>query len=161
MTPPVELWRPSLVASQPIFLDHAPVLWRHPAQQSVWQLAAASLRGFRRTLGDRGFTEIQTPKIVSGSTESGATVFAVDYFGKRAFLAQSPQFCKQMMVGGALAQRGEATAPYDSYLAIFRHVMPPHGGFAIGLERWTAQLVEAKNIRRTTRFPRDLHRIGP
>ena len=75
------------------------MLWRHPVQQAVWQLAAASLRGFRRVLDGKGFTEIQTPKIVGTSTESGANVFALDYFGKRGYLAQSPQFYKQMLVG--------------------------------------------------------------
>jgi nondiscriminating aspartyl-tRNA synthetase len=47
----------------------------------------------------RGFTEIQTPKIVASATESGSNVFAVDYFGQPAYLAQSPQFYKQIMVG--------------------------------------------------------------
>ncbi len=331
-TPPVELWRPSLNASLPTLLDHAPVLWRHPAQQAIWRLAAASLSGFRRTLDDRGFTEIQTPKLVGGSTESGANVFTVDYFGRPAYLAQSPQFYKQMMVGvfervyetgpafraephdtvrhlaeyvsldaemgfigdhrdvvamlrdvlagmvasirttaadavdltgarlpavpadiplihfrdalalvdadpdepdlspeherqigrwaserhgsdfvvvegyparkrpfythpqpddprwtnsfdvlfrglelvtggqrlheyaayeKALAERGESTQDYETYLQTFRHGMPPHGGFALGLERWVARLVEADNIRSTTLFPRDLHRLTP
>jgi len=57
--------------------------------------------------------------------------------------------------------RGEATAAHESYLQTFRHGMPPHGGFAIGLERWTARLIEADNIRRATLFPRDLHRLTP
>jgi nondiscriminating aspartyl-tRNA synthetase len=39
--------------------------------------------------------------------------------------------------------------------------MPPHGGFAIGLERWVARLVGAANIREVTLFPRDLHRLSP
>ncbi|WP_219416578.1 aspartate--tRNA(Asn) ligase [Pseudonocardia nigra] len=330
--PPVELWRPALAAGLPALLDHAPITWRHPAQAAVWRLAAASLRGFRHTLDERGFTEIQTPKLVGGSTESGATVFTVDYFGRPAYLAQSPQFYKQIMVGvfervyevgpvfraephdtarhlaeyvsldvelgfiddhrdvlavlrevlagmleairtdvpdavapagarlpevperipvihfrdalalvgahpdepdlapeherrigrwaleehgsdfvaveghparkrpfytspqpddprwtnsfdllfrglelvtggqrlheyadyaQALADRGEATGPYEPYLQAFRHGMPPHGGFALGLERWTARLVGADNIRRTTLFPRDLHRLTP
>ena len=329
-TPPVELWRPSLGASLPTLLDHAPVLWRHRTQQALWRLAAASVRGFRRVLDAQGFTEIQTPKLVASSTESGANVFAVDYFGHPAYLAQSPQFYKQIMVGvfervyetgpvfraephdtvrhlaeyvsldaelgfitdhrdvlsvlrdaiagmvseirvsageeaelvaarlpqvpeeipivhfrealrlvgahpeepdlapeherhlgqwakekfesdfvavegypakkrpfytypqpddpywtnsfdlifrglelvtggqrlheyadyqHALAQRAEPTQPYESYLQTFRHGMPPHGGFAIGLERWTARLVETNNIRRATLFPRDLHRL--
>ena len=46
-----------------------------------------------------GFTEILTPKVVAAATESGANVFPIDWFGRRAFLAQSPQFYKQMMVG--------------------------------------------------------------
>src|SRR5919204_514228 len=45
------------------------------------------------------FVEIQTPKIVASATESGANVFAIDYFGTPAYLAQSPQLYKQIMVG--------------------------------------------------------------
>jgi nondiscriminating aspartyl-tRNA synthetase len=47
------------------------------------------------------------------------------------------------------------------YLDAFRYAMPPHGGFAIGLERWTARLVGAANIRQVTTFPRDLKRLAP
>ena len=61
----------------------------------------------------------------------------------------------------ALARRGEDAAPYASYLDVFAHGMPPHGGFAIGLERWTARLTGAANIRQVTMFPRDLHRLSP
>ncbi len=331
-TPPIELWRPKLNVALPTLLDHAAVAWRHPAQQAVWRLAAASMRGFRNALDSRGFTEIKTPKLVGSSTESGANVFTVDYFGRTAYLAQSPQFYKQTMVGvfervyeigpvfraephdtvrhlaeyvsmdseigfisdhrdvlavlrdalagmvdsirttaadalaltgarlpdvpadipvvhfrealaitgapadepdlapeherllgrwaleqhgsdflavegypaakrpfythpqpddpsctnsfdllfrglelvtggqrlhqyddyvAALASRGETTEAYAWYLEAFRHGMPPHGGFAIGLERWTARLLEVDNIRRTTLFPRDLHRLNP
>lgn len=39
--------------------------------------------------------------------------------------------------------------------------MPPHGGFAIGLERWVARLVEAANVREVNLFPRDLNRLAP
>src|SRR5262249_8282042 len=55
--------------------------------------------GFRNTLAADGYTEVQTPKLVESATESGANVFAVDYFDRKAFLAQSPQFYKQMCVG--------------------------------------------------------------
>ena len=98
-TPPVELWRPALTAALPTLLDHAAVTWRHPAQKARWEVAAASLRGFRATLDAAGFTEICTPKLVGTATESGANVFPVDYFGRPAYLAQSPQFYKQQMVG--------------------------------------------------------------
>ncbi len=330
-TPPVELWRPSLGASLPTLLDHAPVLWRHPAQRARWEVAAASLRGFRTTLDGLGFTEVTTPKIVGTATESGSSVFEVDWFGETAYLAQSPQFYKQQLVGvfervyevgpvfraephdtvrhlaeyrsldvelgfvrdhrdvlavlrevlagmvaaiageesaveragarlpvvpdevpvihfadalalvgapadepdlapehervlgewalaehgsdfvavegypmakrpfythpqpgderwsnsfdllfrglelvtggqrlhrpsdyeQAIRARGEDPATYDSYLQAFRHGMPPHGGFAIGLERWVARLVGAANVREVTLFPRDLHRLTP
>lgn len=51
------------------------MLWRHPAQRARWELAAASLRGFRATLDGLGFTEVTTPKLVESATESGADVF--------------------------------------------------------------------------------------
>ena len=57
------------------------------------------MAGFRTALDELGFTEIQTPKIVATATECGANVFALDYFGRPAYLAQSPQFYKQTMVG--------------------------------------------------------------
>lgn len=46
-------------------------------------------------------------------------------------------------------------------MAVFAAGMPPHGGFAMGLERWTARLTGADNVRRVTLFPRDLHRLSP
>ncbi len=61
----------------------------------------------------------------------------------------------------ALATRGLDPAPFAGYVQAFKYGMPPHGGFAIGLERWVARLVEAVNIRETTLFPRDLHRLTP
>jgi nondiscriminating aspartyl-tRNA synthetase len=333
-TPPFELWRPQLGATLPTMLDHAPIAWRHPAQRVKWELAAAALRGFRSTLDSAGFTEIQTPKFVESATESGSEVFEVDYFGRPAYLAQSPQFYKQQLVGvfervyevgpvfraephdtvrhlaeyvsldvelgfiedhrdvlavfreviagmltaagpvaeragialpgvpaeipvihfaealalvgapadepdlapeheralgawaleqygsdflavegypmrkrpfythpwsrqarptgategsnsfdvlfrglelvtggqrlhryadyvTAITARGEDPATYASYLQAFAHGMPPHGGFAIGLERFVARLVEAANIREVTLFPRDLNRLAP
>jgi nondiscriminating aspartyl-tRNA synthetase len=332
VTPPVELWRPTPQATLPTLLDHAATTWRHPRRQAIWQLAAASLYGFRTTLLDAGFVEVQTPKVVGTATESGANVFGVDWFGAPAYLAQSPQFYKQTLVGvfervfevgpvfraephdtvrhlaeyvsldaefgfiddhrdvlrvllhaiggmldaiaarageavqrldltsptvpehvpvlhfrdalelvgadpdepdlspeheraigrwaadrhdsdfvavegypmvkrpfythpdpadrrwsnsfdllfrgvelvtggqrlhrhadylRALAERRESPEAYAGYLEAFAHGMPPHGGFAIGLERWTARLVGADNVRETTLFPRDLHRLTP
>jgi nondiscriminating aspartyl-tRNA synthetase len=336
-TPPIQLQRPVLLEQLPTSLDNAPVALRHPRRRATFQVAAGSVFGFRSALEENGFTEIQTPKIVGTATESGATVFRVDYFGRPAFLAQSPQFYKQVMVGvfervfevgpvfraephdttrhiaeyvsldaelgfiedhrtvmavlreavagmlsgvrrraaralelldlslpevpsvipvvhfsdaqlmiekatgekvvgepdlapaherwlgewaaaehgsefvfvvgypmvkrpfythpdpdrpgfsnsfdllfrgvelvtggqrlhryedylAALAARGESPQPYESYLQAFRYGMPPHGGFAIGLERWVAQLTGASNIRETTLFPRDLNRVAP
>jgi nondiscriminating aspartyl-tRNA synthetase len=61
----------------------------------------------------------------------------------------------------ALEERGYPYAPYASYVEAFRRGIPPHGGFAIGLERWVGRLVEAPNIREVTLFPRDLHRLAP
>ncbi len=312
--PPVELRRPELKESLPTLLDYAPVAWRHPGEREKLRLAARSVAGFRTALDRLGFTEIHTPKIVASATEGGANVFAVDYFGRRAYLAQSPQFYKQTMVGvfervyetgpvfraephetsrhlaeyvsldaelgfvgdhfdvmrvvrEAVAGMVEATEadvavpdeipwlhfadtgvedvdlapederrlgewarsehgsdfvfvtgypmakrpfythpepgrpeysnsfdllfrgleivtggqrlhryedyvsaldarlldpePFDGYLQAFRYGMPPHGGFALGLERWVARLVGAQNVRETTLFPRDRSRLTP
>jgi nondiscriminating aspartyl-tRNA synthetase len=97
--PPLPLHKRQLNAALPTLLDHAVVLNRHPARRAVFRLAAAVMAGFRATLNARAFTEVQTPKIVASATESGANVFKLDYFGRPAFLAQSPQFYKQIMVG--------------------------------------------------------------
>jgi len=91
--------RPGLTASPPFLLDHAALSLRHPRIRAAFAISAASLTGFRSTLDALDFTEIQTPKIVSTATESGANVFELDYFGRPAYLAQSPQLYKQMMVG--------------------------------------------------------------
>ena len=62
-------------------------------------MASGVVQGFRHSLLQKRFTEIQTPKLVGSATEGGANVFSVDYFDQTAYLAQSPQLYKQMMVG--------------------------------------------------------------
>jgi nondiscriminating aspartyl-tRNA synthetase len=335
--PPFDLYRPAVTATLPTILDHAPTTLRHPVLRAGLQVAAASAAGFRAAMIQSGCTEIFTPKIVESATEGGANVFRLDYFGRPAYLAQSPQFYKQAMVGvfervfevgpvfraephdtgrhlaqytsldaelgfitdhfdvmpfcrdavagmvdsvrerarsavrtldatlpqvpaqiphvhfteamamisaatgedvtgepdlapaherwlcewaarehgsdllfvtgyplaskpfythadpqrprysngfdllfrgteivtggqrlhrhedylAALAARGLDAAPFEGYLQVFRHGMPPHGGFAIGLERWTALLTGAPNVRQVTPFPRDSRRLSP
>src|SRR5438067_777122 len=97
--PPFDLFRPTLKAQLPTVLDHAALALRHPRRRALFRLASTSMAGFRTTLRAMDFVEIQTPKIVAAATESGANVFAIDYFGRPAYLAQSPQFYKQIMVG--------------------------------------------------------------
>ncbi|MBF6591776.1 MAG: aspartate--tRNA(Asn) ligase [Ktedonobacterales bacterium] len=97
--PPVALNKHDLKASLTTLLESAAVTNRHPTRRAVFRLAAAAMAGFRETLLARDFTEIQTPKLVAAATESGANVFHLDYFGRDAYLAQSPQLYKQMMVG--------------------------------------------------------------
>ena len=98
-TPPAPLHKKQMKATVPTLLDHAVVLNRHPQRRAIFKLSAAAMTGFRATLNAEGFTEIQTPKIVASATEGGANVFKIGYFGREAYLAQSPQFYKQMMVG--------------------------------------------------------------
>jgi nondiscriminating aspartyl-tRNA synthetase len=98
-SPPLTLSKREIKAAQSTLLDHAVIGNRHVMRRAVLRLGSAIMTGFRRTLDTRGFTEIQTPKIVASATESGANVFTLDYFGRPAYLAQSPQFYKQIMVG--------------------------------------------------------------
>ena len=97
--PPFDLFRPTLDLPLPTLLDFAPLALRHPRRKAVFEVAAAAAAGFRSSLRRQDFVEIQTPKIVAAATEGGANVFPVQYFDRTAYLAQSPQFYKQMMVG--------------------------------------------------------------
>ena len=96
---PVIISKREIKAQLPVLLDHAVVTNRHPARRANFRLAAGAMGAFREYLTSQQFTEIQTPKVVASATEGGANVFAIDYFGRPAYLAQSPQFYKQAMVG--------------------------------------------------------------
>ncbi len=96
---PVPLGRALASAKLPALLDHAPTTLRDPSRRAVFELSAGAMAGFRRALGALGFTEVQTPKAIRSASESGANVFALDWFGTPAYLAQSPQLYKQIMVG--------------------------------------------------------------
>jgi nondiscriminating aspartyl-tRNA synthetase len=97
--PPIPLNKRKISANISTLLDQAVVMNRHPTRRAIFSLAAGMLGSFRNALTTQGFTEIQTPKIVAAATESGANAFKLDYFGRPAYLAQSPQFYKQIMVG--------------------------------------------------------------
>jgi nondiscriminating aspartyl-tRNA synthetase len=97
--PLVSLNKRKITANISTLLDHAVVTNRHLARRAILRLSAGVMSAFRSILTARYFTEIQTPKIVASATESGANVFKLDYFGRDAYLAQSPQFYKQIMVG--------------------------------------------------------------
>ena len=98
-TPPLVLSKRQLKATLATQLDHAVVANRHPTRRAIFRLGAVAMEAFRGCLLAQGFTEIQSPKIVAAATESGANVFALDYFGRPAYLSQSPQLYKQIMVG--------------------------------------------------------------
>jgi nondiscriminating aspartyl-tRNA synthetase len=96
---PFEINKKVLKPSLDVFLANAPVGLRFPAKQATFRVYADLLQGFRDYLIPRGFTEVHTPKIVGSATEGGANVFKVEYFDRTAYLAQSPQIYKQIMVG--------------------------------------------------------------
>ncbi len=97
--PPIDLSKRELDLHIDVNLDHRPLSLRHPVERARLKVSEALCRGFREALSERGFTEIRTPKICMAGAEGGANIFPVDYFGRKAFLAQSPQFYKQMGVG--------------------------------------------------------------
>ena len=76
-----------------------PVVLRNLCKRSVFNLQNGLVRAFRDHLQAEGFTEVHTPKIVHAGAEGGSNIFRLDYFGRKAYLAQSPQFYKQMLVG--------------------------------------------------------------
>ncbi|MGI8824701.1 MAG: aspartate--tRNA(Asn) ligase [Chloroflexota bacterium] len=96
---PFEINKKVLKPSLDVFLNHAPVGLRFPAKQSIFRIYSDLLFGFRDYLLRRDFVEIHTPSLVGSATEGGANVFTMDYFGRSAYLAQSPQLYKQIMVG--------------------------------------------------------------
>lgn len=80
-------------------LDFRPITLRNAKERAIFKIQEGICRGFRKCLEENQFTEIHTPKIVSEGAEGGANIFSLNYFGKSAYLAQSPQFYKQTMVG--------------------------------------------------------------
>ncbi|KAL9107595.1 MAG: hypothetical protein Q9227_007498 [Pyrenula ochraceoflavens] len=71
---------------------------RTGTSQSIFRIQAGVGNLFRSALDEQGFVEIHTPKLQGSATESGASVFKLGYFGRDAFLAQSPQLAKQMAI---------------------------------------------------------------
>lgn len=80
-------------------LNFRPITLRNERERAIFKLQEGITFGIREFLEKEKFTEIHTPKIVYAGAEGGANIFHLNYFGKDAYLAQSPQFYKQMMVG--------------------------------------------------------------
>lgn len=80
-------------------LNHRVVSLRNLKTSSIFKVQAAIVRGFSEYLSRQGFTEVFTPKIVSEGAEGGTAIFELKYFEKKAYLAQSPQCYKEMLVG--------------------------------------------------------------
>ena len=96
--PPVPLSKKSSL-SMDTELSLRPVTLRAPRARAVFRIQAAVCRAFREFLQGEGFTEIHTPKLGQAGAEGGSSQFRLDYFGRKAVLAQSPQLYKQAMVG--------------------------------------------------------------
>ena len=75
---------------------------RKPEVRAVFEIKSLTMRLIDEYLADNGFVEVFTPKLVASGAEGGSTLFKVDYFGKVAYLAQSPQLYKQMLMSTGL-----------------------------------------------------------
>lgn len=75
-----------------------PITLRNERKRNIFRLQANIVQAFRTYLEKNEFTEIFSPKIVAAGAEGGANIFKLEYFGKKAYLAQSPQFYKQMLI---------------------------------------------------------------
>ncbi len=72
---------------------------RREESRAYFKITTVALRAIREELYRRGFIEVFTPKIIATATEGGAALFPVAYFGKEAYLAQSPQLYKELLAG--------------------------------------------------------------
>jgi nondiscriminating aspartyl-tRNA synthetase len=81
-------------------MEHRYVALRIPRQRALFRIRALAVKAIREFFEERGFLEVHTPKICGAGAEGGATLFRIDYFGREAYLAQSPQLYKQMLMCG-------------------------------------------------------------
>ncbi|WP_407539152.1 aspartate--tRNA(Asn) ligase [Deinococcus radiomollis] len=96
---PLEIPKMEWNVNPETMLDYRYVSLRGLKERAALKVQAELVRAFHEHLNAEGFTEISTPKIVSAGAEGGANLFKLDYFGEQAYLAQSPQLYKQIMVG--------------------------------------------------------------
>ncbi len=97
--PPVVINGKEVAASIETLLDYRALTLRNDKERAIFKVQEGICAGLRKFFLENGFTEIHSPKIVQSGAEGGANIFALDYFGSPAYLAQSPQFYKQTMVG--------------------------------------------------------------
>lgn len=95
---PIQVNTENLEVNLDTMLNNRVLSLRHEKVSSIFKVQNLIVDAFREFLNKEGFTEIYTPKIVKEGAEGGTEVFKVKYFEEQAYLAQSPQFYKQMMV---------------------------------------------------------------
>ncbi len=89
----------NLKLSLPKLLDYRPLVLRNPKIKAIFKIQEQVVESFRKTLKDLDFSEFQAPTIVASATEGGAELFLIKYYEYNAYLAQSPQLYKQILVG--------------------------------------------------------------
>lgn len=95
---PFDMGGKDLDLQLPTLFDFRSLTLRHQKVKNIFKVQASLLKGFRQKAESLGCTEIVVPTIVAGATEGGAEVFKIDYFGRKAYLSQSPQLYKQILI---------------------------------------------------------------
>lgn len=95
---PFDMGGEELNLELPTLLDYRTLTLRHPKIKEIFKVQAAVLEGFREAAKELGCTEVTVPTISASATEGGAEVFMVDYYGHSAYMTQSPQLYKQMVI---------------------------------------------------------------
>ncbi len=99
--PPIEIGNDKKIEKLNLntLLDNRIIALRNPKTRAILKIADGVMYAFREFLRQEGFTEFVPPKMVTAGAEGGADMFEVEYFGQKAYLNQSPQTYKQIMVG--------------------------------------------------------------
>jgi nondiscriminating aspartyl-tRNA synthetase len=105
-----------------VILDHRSLSLRNPKIRAIFKVQSTIIEAFSAFLRSRDFTEIKTSKLIGSGTEGGTGLFEVDYFGRKVFLAQSPQFYKQTLVASGLERVFEVAPAYRAE----KHDTPRH-----------------------------------
>jgi len=96
-------------------LNHRVLDLRSHNRRLIFHVKACLVAGFREFLEMEEFCEVHTPKIVATGTEGGTELFPLQYFENKAFLAQSPQFYKQMLVGAGFERVYQSSAIFPNW----------------------------------------------
>lgn len=94
------------------------LVWRRQKERVILKALSALDQGFRTFLLGEGFLEIHTPKLMATPSESNCELFSVDYFGKKAYLAQSPQLFKQMAISAGLERVFEIAPTFRAEMSL-------------------------------------------
>ncbi|MDQ3098734.1 MAG: aspartate--tRNA(Asn) ligase [bacterium] len=97
-TLPFDMSKDILDVELPTLLDHRALTLRHPRVQAIFKVQEVVIDSFREYMKQHEFFEFQAPSIAPATAEGGAEVFQVDYFDKKAYLSQSPQLYKQIVM---------------------------------------------------------------
>ncbi len=96
---PFDVTKKKLDVHNDVKFDFRYLSMRHPLEKAIFRIQSALVQGMRSFLIEQQFTEMRSPKIVKEGAEGGANIFSFEYFGKQAFLTQSPQFYKEFCTG--------------------------------------------------------------